>query len=1015
MARIIRIGGSFAIVLVAYWAYALVAVPLIEPPADRQQSDRISEEAVNSRLHAAKERWREELEGLFPPGSPVLENNPKIVEIDPVKLIIEDYTRSADGKTVEIRPCTMIFMPDGSSADAAQRRRSSVVLEAATAVLEFDQPFDLSQAKVGRLTSGKLKGRITIRSQGKSPGPEDDLLVVTRDVDLNEERIWTEHPVDFRLGANHGRGRQMWIKLLPGDEDEGTQRRGPNVAGIELFEIRRLEKLHLRSGAEGLVPGVEKKNKKTPQAAPKKSDLASDLPIEVKCRGPFRFDPIQQVATFEDHVDVLRVHPEGPSDQLNCETLSVYFARPRKPTPTEATDAPDPSNPEPPQTLDLRPRRIEARGTPVVVRAPSQEINARGERLEYDFESGRIVLDGSREVFLKHGPDEIHARNLQYQTGEDGRLGEAIAEGPGWLRAQVGEKFGEQLSARWGKLLHLRPFEGQPVISLTGGAALEYGYIGQMTAGEIHFYLHESPPDDPGTPDQPRIRPDRMVALHQVRPNSLQLSGALEQWKVWFVEAQPVDAPDGSLRDGGGVARADRTGAPGTREPKPPRADPARKSSPLLAATSDAGVLAGPHFEILAESLETRVIMWDGRSEVSDLTVQGNVRLTQTRTSSPDERPLKLTAEYTHVEHASQPHRTVTVTGSPAHFEARGLGMTGSNINLNCGTNRLWIDGPGWMDLPMDRDLEGRTLSEPGRLKVEWQRRMTFDGRTARFEKSVLATSQQSGGQSNLETDTLDVSFLRPIRFADLDEQPETQVERIVCLGGAFMENRSFEDQAQVSMDRMFVAAMDINLTNGASTASGPGRMTTIRYGSSDLLTTGAGNPSPVAPLDPADSDDDQLTYLNVQFQGSLSGNVHNRQMTFHDQVKTVYGKVDSWQAELSPNDPDGLGPRGVLLSCNQLSVARMPLPTGDGDSTELAAQGNVVVEGQAFTARAPRMTYTDAKQLLILEGNGRTSAELYRQEHVGGPFSEFLAQKILYWRSTGQVHVEGARSLKAN
>jgi lipopolysaccharide export system protein LptA len=560
MARIIRICGSFSIVLVAYWAYALVAVPLIEPSADRQQSDQLSEEALRNRVHAAKERWRKELEGLFPPDSPLLENNPKIVEIDQVKLLIEDYTRLDDGKKVEICPCTMIFMPDGSSADAAERRRRSVILEASKAVLEFDQPFVLRQAKVGRLISGKLEGRITIRSQGRSPGPEDDLLVVTRDVDLNEERIWTEHPVDFRLGANYGRGRQMWIKLLPGDEDEGTERRGPNVAGIELFEIRHLEQLHLRFGEEEFVPGVEKKT--SPRAAPGKSDLASDLPIEVKCRGPFRFDPIQQVATFEDHVDVLRVHPEGPSDQINCETLTVYFARPRKGAPTGAKEKPDASDPEASQALDLQPRRIEARGTPVVVRAPSHQLDARSERLEYDFESGRIVLDGSEEVFLKHGADEIHARNLQYQSSDDGRLGEAMAEGPGWLRAQVDEKLGQQLSARWGELLHLRPFEGQPVISLTGGAALEYGYIGQMTAGEIHLYLHESPPDEADQDDQPRLRPDRMVALHQVRPNSLQLSGALEEWKVWFVDGQPAEVPEGARGDAAvDVARADRTGS----------------------------------------------------------------------------------------------------------------------------------------------------------------------------------------------------------------------------------------------------------------------------------------------------------------------------------------------------------------------------------------------------------------------------------------------------------------------
>ena len=78
---------------------------------------------------------------------------------------------------------------------------------------------------------------------------------------------------------------------------------------------------------------------------------------------------------------------------------------------------------------------------------------------------------------------------------------------------------------------------------------------------------------------------------------------------------------------------------------------------------------------------------------------------------------------------ASQPHAAVTVSGSPAHFEGRGLGLTASNISLNRGNNRLWIDGPGQMDLPCSK-TSGQPLAAPGSLAVHWQQRMTFDGRT---------------------------------------------------------------------------------------------------------------------------------------------------------------------------------------------------------------------------------------------------------------------------------------------
>ena len=147
MAHILRIGGSFAIVLVSYWAYALVAVPLIEPPADPHRSDSGSATGPGQWSQGTFQRWREELEGLFPPGSWELEN-PKILESDQVKLLLQDYRIIGDGRKVKIFPCTVIFTPDGATAPAEQRKRRAVILEAPQgALLQFDQPFDPARAR----------------------------------------------------------------------------------------------------------------------------------------------------------------------------------------------------------------------------------------------------------------------------------------------------------------------------------------------------------------------------------------------------------------------------------------------------------------------------------------------------------------------------------------------------------------------------------------------------------------------------------------------------------------------------------------------------------------------------------------------------------------------------------------------------------------------------------------------------------------------------------------------------
>ncbi|HUT89078.1 MAG TPA: hypothetical protein VMY37_06265 [Thermoguttaceae bacterium] len=1047
MARLIRIGGSLAIVLVTYWAYALVAVPLIEPSADRHRSEIPSEEEMRSLADQSRASWRRELEGLFPPGSWELDD-PTIVEIDEAKLLLRDYSRPKDGKTVQIDKCTVIFTPHRPGATPDERRRGSIILEAPEgAVLEFNGPFDLRKGKVGRLDSGRLKGPITIRSDGKSPGREDDLKVLTRDVDLTEERICTKEDVDFQLGRNHGRGRELWIKFFSDPDEEGTKRRGPNVDGIESVEIVHLEELDIHLGDRGFVPGVEKTV--TGLRAPGDAKAATDLPIDVKCRGPFRFDPVGQVATFQDQVDVRRVHPSGPADQLTSEKLSVFFARPREALPSQTKQPSGTPNPEPEsetdrsRQLDLQPRRIRASGFPVVVSAPSQGIEARGEQLEYDFQSNWVVLDGTQEVFLKQGPNEIHARKLQCQMAENGRLGQAMAEGPGWLRVVNDEKPDQQFFARWSKRLHLRPHEGQPVISLDGDARLEFGDLGQLAATEIHLYLLELPADE--SSDRVRIRPDRLVALGQVVITSPQVTGTVNQLGVWF-EPMPRSAGTGGqayenttprdrrLPADGGAGRSDdaeqHDRVPGER-PLGAAGISGSTESPLFPAEGpSAASRPDHHFEVSGRLLHAQVLIpsdvssWepspDATSELAELFLEGNVELTETRTAQPGELPVAVRGESIHVLNASRPDRKVTVRGNPPSFDGRGLTLCGLNrdsgILLDSGKNELRIDEPGWTELPLDRDLEGRPLPEPGRLRVRWQKRMVFDGRRVRFEGDVVASGRHQRGETELHTPMLDVQLLRPVRFAGMDRRPDrVEVQRIVCYGSVFMQNRSFAEQGQSSLDRFQMANLDIDLQSGESTANGPGWMTTVRRGSSDLLAARRDEGSDADPSATNDGDPDPLRYLSVRFQGPLEGNVPNRRMTFRDQVQAAYAPVDCWEPALDPDDLEALGPRGVLLGCHELTVTDMPQPTGEGRAMELVATGNVVVEGRTFTARAPRMTYDDAKQLLILEDDGWTHAELYHQKQVGAPWSEVKAGRILYWRSTGQVHLERGRSLKSN
>jgi hypothetical protein len=172
----------------------------------------------------------------------------------------------------------------------------------------------------------------------------------------------------------------------------------------------------------------------------------------------------------------------------------------------------------------------------------------------------------------------------------------------------------------------------------------------------------------------------------------------------------------------------------------------------------------------------------------------------------------------------------------------------------------------------------------------------------------------------------------------------------------------------------------------------------------------------PQQPSDPRASAnqprDDRLTYLHVTFQRNVTGNIHHRQVQLHQDVHAVYGKVDAWNKTLSADDVGPGQPGMVVLTSDMLQVAEVGDAVDGRAPVELQALGNALVEGQTFTARAHRIAYAQAKDMLLIEGDGRSDAELFRQAQVGGATGRAAARKIIYWPRTGRMDVDTFNSL---
>lgn len=1010
LARITRIVISFVLVLSAYGAYSLLAVPLIEPAAVRHDSAGSSAAQRRNAMGIVQDQ-RKELLYWFRQGDWEL-SSPKVLETAQGKLLWKEHTRLEDPHFVRMTPCSLVFMPQGDYASEEERCRQAIVLRSPRgAILQFDAPFDLKRGDVGKLVGAELIGDVVIRSDQRLPGPEDDLRIETRDVKLAENRVSTPHEIKFRHGVNQGEGKDLYIELATPAE-KAARPESSQFGSMKRLELARDVRMRLQPGNANMFPsgaappgaGAEK------PAPPESKDAQPQPPVEVTCTGPFHFDLIRYVATFHDHVAVVRLNPDAPSDKLTCELLNLFFeAAPATAEPqAEGANQAEKSSPK------LRPTRMTARGNPVVLLSPSNGVEARGQRLEYDIKNQRGKLFDKQEAFLRQEsrngqpPQEIHAQELEFESNPADPQGPPRmmqARGKGWLRGnpppgQTAGKAVEQLHARWTQSLSFMPDEDERWLAVRGKAHVELPGSGSLDAEEIHLWLNEvpAPAAAPGQPPRKKLVPARMLAKGNAWIDSAQLQGSVGEIRLWFQQPAPV-AP--------AAAPGPAAGPPA---PAPPPEEPAERAS------------SKQKFHVSGYVLQAKAILpgdAGGPTQITDVVLNGNVHCAETQTENPGEQPLVIEGDQLHMKQHEPENAIVTVTGQPACVDARGMRLEGGTrqrtgaIHLHRGTNRLWIDGIGYLSLPADQGLDGRPLPNSGgqRLEVTWTGRMDFDGQTAQFERDVLAKRQAS----EIRTPLLKVDFTKKIRFGAGGTNDRPEVRQVFCGGGVDMQNLGYDERGHVvSIERMHARDLTYQYASGDVLANGPdGWVTRVWYDKGDKKMALPGARSQKSKQPSAKSRGPGLSYLKVKFQRRMTGNQHRQITNFENMVRCVYGPVGNWQAELDPERPKLLGEEGFVLTCDRLEIAQAGTAVDDEAAFELTADGNAVAEGSQFLSRSRRLKYERTKDLLTLDGDGLAKAQLFRQERPGAPRSNLSARKIWFWPTTNDIKMDDFGSLE--
>jgi hypothetical protein len=985
----------FLVILAAAGFYRLTVMPLVEPRHDLAATalELTPEEAAA--IQVRRDRRLAALGDIFPEGA-WERNEPIKLEGRQMLLLFKEYQTLPDGR-VNLVPCTLVVLSDRSRVADGPAGRKLVMRAPQGAVLEFDEPLDLKQGRLPRFVGGSLRGQVTIRGTPSAPGAEDDIEIVTRDVALDELEVRTGEMVQFRYGRSSGSGRGLVATLKPGAEQRGggdPLGQSPNVGGVDSIRLERDVRMRLEGLAGGFLPGDEARAAAPPDADQAGQQVAAPPPVLVSCRGSLCFNVSANVITLEDHVEVVRTAADGDTDQLSCELLAILLAAEK-----QGDDESDEGG--------LEPREIQAQGTPVVARSTAAGLEARGARLGYELATRRILLDGPEPVSLVARGTQMEARKIDYLPGPPGDVGALMAVGPGWL--QVRSENSPPAQARWQQWLRMRPDGTGHVVSIAGDADVAIETRGRLAAAEMHLWL-EVVKDaagpargSTGGPDLSGVKPARMLARGMVEADTDQVSARTDRLELWFREeaGQPIQQP-------AGVSSATQTPAPVPAPGgPPPTAAPRRGRLTATAALVRGLVTLSPQGNDLAE-----------------MSMEGQVNVREESLPGATKPGIEIAGEQVQLSRPTRFDARAVVSGRPAIVRGQGLDLSGPLVEFDRGRNRVVVDGAGKLVLPIPAGggldalaLTGPTPrpaappapgTDPGKLDVAWRGRLDFDGRTARFSDEVVAATPET----TVRAGVIDVVFDEAFDFGG-DRRPpgggQPEVARVSCGGGVKLESEMTDDAGEKSRQRLFVRDLVVERASGNVSGTGPGRLTSTRAGGAPALNLPAapGGAPPVRPVAAAGRAE-RLQYLGVDFQRGLTGNIHRRMMEFHQRVEAIAGPVAGWDDTLDPHGAGGLPEGVVAITCDVLGVGQAPpLPGLARNTLELAAGGNVLVEGESFTARSARLTWSEAKDLLVFEGDGRAYAQLFRQLRAGGQPSEASAGKILYWRGLNRVDVE--------
>ena len=223
---------------------------------------------------------------------------------------------------------------------------------------------------------------------------------------------------------------------------------------------------------------------------------------------------------------------------------------------------------------------------------------------------------------------------------------------------------------------------------------------------------------------------------------------------------------------------------------------------------------SGRRFDVKGRNIQIKLVPNGDQLAVSDATIERQAHLEEL-TERPGEKPLVVAGDRLIVKSANAEDTRVTVTGNPGRLAAAGMTLEGGAIEMQRNIDRLWIDGPGRMTMPMTQDLNGRPIERPQLLTVIGRAAWTFSP----TRSSSRRTSRAQSGHQLLNTGKLAGGAQPPDRLCQSARSRTARnrpivrnLPRCVVTVRRVLKSREFDERnVQTSFDLMHAFDLGID------------------------------------------------------------------------------------------------------------------------------------------------------------------------------------------------------------